>query len=144
MECQVLFAYPYPPELVLDHCLPQKRTQIEESNWFGDLFAFVSAARSANGFALLANLLEGYHNFVLNASESQPACDRRRESKVVLAGMLCIVSHLQFAATGRMFSAASTAAMSTFVGIYGPSKMHFLRYSHCLECKEYVEKRKCH
>ncbi|GJS78657.1 mutator type transposase [Tanacetum coccineum] len=31
--------------------------------------------------------------------------------------------------TGRMFSAASTAAMSTFVGKYGPSKMHFLRYS---------------
>ncbi|GJV55548.1 retrovirus-related pol polyprotein from transposon TNT 1-94 [Tanacetum coccineum] len=27
------------------------------------------------------------------------------------------------------FLAASTAAMSTFVGIYGPSKMHFLRYS---------------
>ncbi|GJZ24221.1 hypothetical protein Tco_0561680 [Tanacetum coccineum] len=33
------------------------------------------------------------------------------------------------AATGGMFSAASTAAMSTLVGVYGPSKMHFLRYS---------------
>ncbi|GJT91863.1 hypothetical protein Tco_1080708 [Tanacetum coccineum] len=43
--------------------------------------------------------------------------------------MLCIVSASSCAATGRMFSVASTAAMSTFVGVYGPSKMHFLRYS---------------
>ncbi|GJY86509.1 hypothetical protein Tco_0500535 [Tanacetum coccineum] len=48
------------------------------------------------------------------------------------------------AATGRMFSAASTAAMSTFVGVYGPSKMDFLRYSPFDLVSRYRRKRERH
>ncbi|GJR11195.1 ribonuclease H-like domain-containing protein [Tanacetum coccineum] len=63
------------------------------------------------GFALWLISQKVYHYFVLKLLQN-----------VRSASSSC-------AATGRMFSAASTAAMSTFVGIYGPSKMHFLRYS---------------
>ncbi|GJT58662.1 hypothetical protein Tco_1002195 [Tanacetum coccineum] len=42
-ECQVLFAYLYPTELVLDHCLPQKTDSELMSNWLGRIsFAYVS------------------------------------------------------------------------------------------------------
>ncbi|GJX70837.1 hypothetical protein Tco_0308008 [Tanacetum coccineum] len=123
----------------------EERGEMGKGKLFGNLFAFVSGGRA------LGSLEEDcinvktdccYETVSFSVSVDNPSQILDHSGGRLLKKLnIHFGIWLKLATTGRMFSAASTAAMSTFIGIYGPSKMHFLRYSPFVFVSRYRRKR---
>ncbi|GKB00676.1 hypothetical protein Tco_0828669 [Tanacetum coccineum] len=103
------------------HVSSQNTDSYWRSNWFGDLFTFVSG-RSALGRVMC-----------------RKKCERICTSGIISQNAF----HVQL--NGRMFSDASTAAMSTFVRHFGPHKDALPQIFPPFDLvSRYRRKRECH